>query len=420
MGVSRKLPYEITTPADYYIPPTDKEIKDMADQMGVRDEGLSVARDIINLASGGKFLSTEEVQELVESTARQHAIRGSSGLGLGLSPNEIAQKTRDIFSYELQSTETLTKFLKEFRLELAPGNTPMEKALSAVYLMQNSQEDDSNPESMNEGLKLFNDLSENDKELLGLEKDPNVAEVEQVLQFVNQFKEIIKISRTLDKLSTLHVFRLSEPVPDPEGNEVRYRPMADLNEMARMPAGEWALPESYRLHRHITGQTQIREHVVRVEKKQLIYLLVDGSGSMGCDRRAPKATAVLYNRVKAVFNGDAEVYFRFFEDRPLEEYHLDTKEKAKAAMQKILQAEFPGGGTSIDTAVKAAVKRIQEIMEERSTHRPEIVIVSDGEDRICSKPKDLEQIRVHSFTCDGSNPQLNQLALSTGGVGIYL
>ena len=67
---------------------------------------------------------------------------------------------------------------------------------------------------------------------------------------------------------------------------------------------------------------------------------------------------------------------------------------------------------------REALSRIEEIMREGQSHRPELVVVSDGNDTVGLAPGDLGQTRLHAFLVECDNRPLTDLAIKSGGVGI--
>ena len=88
------------------------------------------------------------------------------------------------------------------------------------------------------------------------------------------------------------------------------------------------------------------------------------------------------------------------------------------AMQELARGNFSGGGTAIDACSRKALARIEEIYKEGTTHRPELVVISDGDDMVRLTPEDLGPTRLHGFVVEAENVALTDLAVKSGGVGI--
>lgn len=414
-----RLGVDLSTPAPHYISPNSQEITDMATKIGVKTPYEAIIRDMAHIASGGQFKNATELQQEMSKSAMNKAIQ--EAYAYEESKSWIEQRAASILEAEIIFNDQVRNFIESLEINRVPGNAPLEKAMTVMKMLEEQSKSGKPMDSkdINEGLKLFQSLSDEDKELLDYKrKDGNDAN--DLTDFMSNMKEIIMISRHLEKVSALHVYRFTEITPDTEGEEVRYRPMKVLDEMHQMRSSEWVLPDFFRTYRHITQQTMVREHIVRAEKKQLIYMLVDCSASMGQGDRFKFAIGILINRIQAVFRGDAEMWFSWFHTSVEEENHIHNKETAKRIVNEAIRNSCPGGGTSIDLALDTGTKRIHELMAKEPLHRPELIIVSDGDDTVESSKADLKGIRLHSFTCQGKNIQLNKLARSTGGVGMHL
>jgi uncharacterized protein with von Willebrand factor type A (vWA) domain len=163
----------------------------------------------------------------------------------------------------------------------------------------------------------------------------------------------------------------------------------------------------------------VRERVTRIEKKQAIFILVDGSGSMS-GKRHFKATGVVMNRLKAVLSGDAEVFVSVFDTSMGKVERASTPEEARKLIKKFAEGNFSGGGTDIAAAVRTAHKFIEKaIADGAALYRPEVVVLTDDDTSITSlKKAEIPGTRVHGFAMECQNKSLVAFAQSTGGVGI--
>jgi len=397
---------QLTVPADFYLTPTDTEVQKIIKDYGIKFPYLPIMRDIAHLASGGGFLDDVEIQTQIRHEAERFARKQYSK-----SPTSVMALQESLVNSSIITMEQVRNLLEGLNYELVPGS-PLQKAANIIRLIE-EQASIPHPDEINDMLKLFGKLDEDDKEMLGLGGTP----IDQIISFMQE-KEIIKIARSLDKISKLNVYKFTKALTDPNGKEIRIRGIKSFTELGRAVSSEFALPDRYRNYRLATLQTPVREHIVYIEKKQLLYVLVDCSGSMCTPDRVSKASGAIMNRLMAVQKGDAELYYRFFDDYPHDEYHVDNREKSVEAMKRIRKNGFNGGGTRIDKAISAAANRIREMEAEEKFHRPEILVISDGDDDIRTTSANLDGIRLHSITVSSHSPSLNRLARSTGGVGI--
>lgn len=455
--------FRTSTPLSY-LPPTREEMKGVAAQVGLKKFSPDLVEDIANLVAGGELVAPSQYRRQVEEQARETlpaptlhkegAYWSTPGSGQGWTRNREEAVAHTV-SQRTRYHQRVQDFLRQLDVGQMPGATPLEKAMGWLKLLAQKPGGESGGEGFDEEpLPIFSDeetdgeqvarqlaeavetakeLSKEERELLDSEgadgqdsKEPkpgapDPSQVRRLAEDMLQGKDVIvRLSRHLDQLVKMRVAKSQKLEADPEGDERRWRPIRHLGELHKIPQSEWALPKSYRLYRAITGQTPVWERCTRQERKQLLYLLVDCSGSMGNGQRIAKAGGVLLNRLKAVLSEDAEVYFRFFDGSVREEHHAAVPEEAKRLMHHVSQkANYSGGSTAIVGAVRAAHARIEEIMSEGGRHRPEIVVVTDGEDDVSGlKAEELGATRLHAFIVDAGNPDLVRLAQSTGGVGI--
>jgi uncharacterized protein with von Willebrand factor type A (vWA) domain len=197
-----------------------------------------------------------------------------------------------------------------------------------------------------------------------------------------------------------------------------------MSELPRIPKSAWALRQqnpTHFLYKVASRQLQVRERVTRVVRKQAIFILLDGSGSMK-GRKHWKASGVVMNRLKAVISGDAEVWISVFDTTfdPKKVLHAGTPAEARIAIKKFASGNFTGGGTDITASTKAAHGFIEEkIRAGEALYRPEVVVLTDEDTSVSGlKKSDIPGTRVHGFAMEVENKSLVDFARSTGGVGI--
>ena len=87
-------------------------------------------------------------------------------------------------------------------------------------------------------------------------------------------------------------------------------------------------------------------------------------------------------------------------------------------METLRNKNFSGRSTNIEGCMRQAKAVIDKIIAEGATYRPELLLVTDGDDTISSTAKDFSGTKVHAFVVEKRNPKLVDLARATGGVGI--
>ncbi len=460
-----------TTTPPTYILPTGEEMRAAADAVGLRSFSRDLVADLINLAAGGdinppssyRAQLLDEVEEKlpapdsdgewqVSEAYRNHSsVRHCSGSYYTTSRTIAVQ---DRLNKAMAYHQSVSDFLETVDLSKFPGQTPLQQAMSMLKLLSKQEGgsgggengetlpifvDNDNPEATAKQLSDIMDevdsLSQDEQELLdpdgnwqqdgrqenGSNESLNRLKVAEDLQAGKQ--EILDISRNLDKLSKMQVHRQKRVEADPDGAEIQTRPLKGLSELARVSKTAWATRQqsgTYFLYQAVSGQLQVRERVTRQDRKQVIFILVDGSGSMRSGHRHYKASGIVMNRIKAVIDGDAEVYLAVFDDRMYDPSHAATPEEAKALMKRFMGKNFSGGSTDIAVAIKAAYDFIQQEMKNRDDiYRPEIVVLTDDDSSVSKlKKSDIPGAKVHGFAMETRNQSLVDFCKSTGGIGI--
>lgn len=444
-----------TRPPLTYLPPTREEMRDAAKQAEVKKFSADLVEDFCNLAAGGEILPPSEWRDAVsrqsEDKVGQKPTPGSNGKGQlwKRADNGWTENRHEAVQSQVERgmkyQQAVCDFLQTAELEKFPGSSPLEQAMNLLKLLatQNGGEpggdgetlpifQKGNPEKTAERLNDIMDdvesLTDEEQELLDPDEDAGSGDKDgrdddlstmKLAEDMARGKDVwLKVSRQLDKLVRMKVAKSVKVLPDPEGDEVRVRPIAHLGEINRLQKTEWALPSTYRNYRIVNKSAMVRERVRREEKQQLLYLICDCSGSMEDGQRIAKAGGVIMNRLKAVVAGEAQMYVRFFDSRLYEEHYASTPAEAKELIRRFEAKNFSGGSTAIDACAREAQKRIEEIVAEGKVTRPEFVIVTDGDDSVRLTIEDLKGTKLHAFVVERSNSALTDLAVKTGGVGI--
>ena len=438
-----------TRPPRTYLPPSREEMRDAAEKAEVRKFSADLVEDFCNLAAGGEILPPSEWREHVRRDAEDKLPKPDSDGEWRLSGGGYTSNRHDAVADRVERgmkyQQSVCDFLQTVELQKFPGSSPLEQAMNLLKLLatQNGGEpggdgetlpifQEGNPEQTGERLNDIMDdvesLTDEEQELLDPDEDAGSGKDERgddglskmkLAEDMARGKDVwLKVSRQLDKLARMKVARSVKVQPDPEGEDVRVRPIAHFGEINRLQKSEWALPSAYRTYRLVSRSAMVRERVRREEKQQLLYMIIDCSGSMGDGQRIAKAGGVLMNRLKAVVAGEAQMFVRFFDSRCYEEHFASTPAEAKEMIRRFEEHNFSGGSTNISGCAKEAQSRIEEIVAEGKLTRPELVVVSDGDDSISLTVEDLCGTKLHAFLVGGSNTRLLELARETGGVGI--
>jgi hypothetical protein len=232
-------------------------------------------------------------------------------------------------------------------------------------------------------------------------------------------KEMLEIARQLDETDAFQSPQ-GELTPDPNGEDIRVRSIQELGELPRISQQSWGLPDSLLMYKAVSADLLVREPVTRHDKKQLLYMLVDGTGSMR-GKPVNRAVGVSINALERVIKGEAEIYLRFFDTKLGEqEYHADSPETARELLQVVTDPKnYSGWDTNFVEPLRAASERVNELVRKGKFRLPEIVMVTDGEAPIpdVSELHDLK-LNVVQVGEYGLVEDLAKLAEASGGVNI--
>lgn len=446
-----------TAPPSTYLPPTQGEMRESADRVGLRSFSRDLVADLCNLAAGGTVVPPSQYRDKVRQKAEDSLpapdFDGEWQLKSGSYTNDrseaIAEATESAMKYHMNVCD----FLQSVDLGQYPGSTPLEQAMSLLKMLstqsggtgggeageplpifQDADRPEDVAEEMSNVLDKVDSLSEEEQDMLDPDKEESESsesgegsqglsklKVAQDLMPGQDKRVMLDISRTLDQFTKMQVRKNVKLEQDPAGDEVRQRPIAHLGELGRVSKSAWAMRQqnpTYFLYQAVSKQLPVRERVNRLERKQAIFILMDGSGSMSGEKHT-KATGVVMNRLKAVVSGDAEVYLSVFDTQLSNMESAKTPEEARALIKKFAQENFSGGGTDISAAVKAAHDKIEEMIKSGAAlYRPEVVVLTDEDQSIAGLRKaDIPGTRVHGFAMGCPNEALVRFAQSTGGVG---
>lgn len=451
--------------------------------MQLEVEATTFVRDVCNIQADGEFLDASVIRESIKRNIKQSdisVVRDENHKVNFRTPHGEYETRSDaekaVVDKEFESAGRIMQAISQFPDIPVPGATPMYRAVNLLKLLEEqhkegggggdgevSLEDLLNPSNLakaKENLAQAADMSEADKEFLkklaeAKKEDPKdtphngagnsagggISEGTQVGMTASgmatlaaaralsdrQLAAAAKVSRKLNSMSRLKTDKVTKFMPDSQGNEVRNISMRSADDIGRLKQRALALRHAARPlfnYMLMSNQFQVRERGVYTDKKQLLYILVDCSGSMHGNSfgRIHKAAGVLLHRLMAVAKGDAVVYWRFFDTTVYPHKLAASQTDANQQIKEILnEGSYNGGGTNFDIAIKTAGEHIASLNEMAAYAKPEIMVVTDGECHCHVKPSDIPGIKVHAtYVCASTSPGLTALSQSSGGVVINL
>jgi Mg-chelatase subunit ChlD len=325
---------------------------------------------------------------------------GGSGGSSGRNPDEEEQAFTQIIKYgknllDLLDDETLQEFLQPGSTQ---GNDDDDQNQNDSDSDENEQENqDSQP--MDDKPQGF-DHSKAVEQILKSWEAPEITTMELCLD--------------LDMSMKLKKSGLESPSEYPEDG-IDVRGMRSLAEVTRALPSQMALPEDVFYQRVARQELLIKEWTTKKERKNILYFLVDKSGSMGnlgyeygghysrIQWAASVAIAYLRNMVA---NGDIFA-FRFFDDLPGPLYIVTTPKEGGKLISHIFNYAGNSGGTDIQKALEQAIHDIATKKDVR-IEKADIMLVSDGECGIDGAKLKLQladaRINLHTVIVGGGRP----------------
>jgi len=458
-----------------YLPPSAYHIERFAHEAGLDTRAVDAIRDMTVLLAGEATpLSAEELRDQARVEARNRPLRRT------VQGHYMVPETGQVFDSAKQARERQEMVIFNYNIGMRDfmvaasqnpaikGKDPMETAVYTFKAMREGlPEMDLSLQADSEDLEaqLFGALgicpelpSKLDKELrrkwstlksldhweramlVGSDihvarqedaaaggvrdSDPKIEiEIAKILD--SSLIQALKIARNLSSLSGLSNPSYMKWKNDPSGPEVAYKPMESVGSFSGMRQSAYAYKKLYPSlfnYKLVNREFQVRKRGVTRDKQQLLYMLIDGSGSMDGPRIA-MATGALLNRLRGVMKGDAKLWYRMFDDEVGPELSVMDQQEALRAVKHVLDGStYSGGMTNLDNALVHGVEAIKEKMScNQNLVRPELLLVTDGEDTVDMTFEALQGVRLHVIMCcTGKQRSLQKLCNASKGLYIHL
>ena len=237
---------------------------------------------------------------------------------------------------------------------------------------------------------------------------------------------VFEIGRVMDKLLKAGLGTSFKPVPH-QGQKTETENMKSLSDITKVEAHQNALPDEVHDAKLMKKELTIKQEKDPEERRQLLYVLIDHSGSMrtqylkgAADRmtRAALTTALTIALSKKLQQDKAIMFVRFYAGSPMPLSKHVTDDQYKALMKKMRRADYNGGGTNIKNAVVAAVSDIKTANKNEDLAKATILLITDCEDRVDLSRSDLKGIELHTLDIagDSSSWRSGQGLNAAGGV----
>jgi len=254
------------------------------------------------------------------------------------------------------------------------------------------------------------------KTLGGLQKH-----IKEVSNFINgsNFK-ILDIAR---KFGITEEYKRDEEIADvvyPE-KDWRVTNMKNMTDLPKVLPYQFLYPDEIFDKMLIDRDLKIKQYQSRRKKKQVLYLLIDASGSMNpLNQAVANGIAVAY--IRKAISEQSTYFFRFFDTNIFDLHTVNDEETAVKEIDYLLSNQYSGGGTSIDHALQKAIEDInnsklfkQDKNDGNKEHlydRADILIITDGADQVNVTEEFLAQNKVvlHSFLLEQDNAELKKIS----------
>lgn len=191
--------------------------------------------------------------------------------------------------------------------------------------------------------------------------------------------------------------RLEEQVPVPyPTRDMEPMPMTSLEQLEGLLPEQWVMEEDEFYAALTQNQLCVLQGMEYLVSQPLLYLLLDGSGSMKDPmpgRDVPKhiwARGVAVSLLLKAVRGQAEYMLRIFDAKPHERQQATNREEAIELILYLIKGGYTGGDTSILTAIRTAVDDIAQ--DPGRFSRAHVMLISDGLDNKVNSPAVVTQL----------------------------
>ena len=232
--------------------------------------------------------------------------------------------------------------------------------------------------------------------------------VDKIAEKLNRELDIFHVARKKELTDKYKRDEVIKSVPYPD-NEMSIKNIDKYQEILKLLPSQYALEDEVFDQKLLKKELLVRDYQSRRLKKQALYLLIDVSGSMS-DGSDIYASGVALALVRQAIEEGSTYFLRFFDHGQHKLHKITTKEDAIKMCEILVKKPYSGGGTSIQGAIRKAIKDIKQAPEK--FEKVEIMVITDGEDDVYLTKKDLKDIKIHSTVINGENGGLKAISES--------
>ncbi|MFA6971797.1 MAG: VWA domain-containing protein [Gallionella sp.] len=186
--------------------------------------------------------------------------------------------------------------------------------------------------------------------------------------------------------------------------------MKGIRDITRLLPSQFAMDDDLFLKKLLNKELLKKKYTQRQEKRQILYMIVDNSGSMddkasNTFRKFEICKAVAIALMKKLIDNEDLFYFRWFSGQPQSLHKIKTKKDAIAFVPYIMYNRDGDGDTNIMYALETACQDIKSKKVDKADMM-DILLITDGYAQV-----DVEQTN----KCLGDKIDLHSVIISTCG-----
>ncbi len=199
--------------------------------------------------------------------------------------------------------------------------------------------------------------------------------------------QLFDLGRRLDEMLKAEIGDKYKPTPE-ISREQRDKRLTESSEVAKVHSGEHARGDDHFDMKLVKHDLTVHSFAKPEQKKHLLYVLIDESGSMNgqiCDgnshsflTRGQVACTLAGALCKRIGDDGGMMFLRFFSDGPGHLQSARKKHEFDTMLHRVVNADINGGGTSIMSALRRAHADITSAADEVA--KAEILLISDMDD----------------------------------------
>ena len=226
----------------------------------------------------------------------------------------------------------------------------------------------------------------------------------------NDLLKLIDIKAYLEEKVDMSTSKDKKLVRNNSSNQKKQYQMDNYSKISKVGAMQQVLPNFD--DKFIKKELSLKEKVKPEEKKQMLTVLLDDSSSMNCIKKQAYVRALMMNRLESVVEGKSKLNFYSFESTRYNPHTAETKEEAAKLYEHIVKRRPSGGGTNVGSCLQETINEIHNVP---GYHKPEILIINDGDDYVDVDNIDTKGVRINAVLLGRENPNMRKLCEKTNG-----